>query len=235
MRRSRSRMNIEVDGTWDIEDLSSLSNGLMQLYALLYPLVAPNAPGGDSLASMKAFWPDQREIDLDPTGRMLYQQIPPSERLKLRSFQYGSPGWLTDAGVSKVLSTLSRVVRALHRLGKAGIDLFNQAKRANSELSSEEARHLCFAVCEQLGLNEPACEVVLSLNRDPRSALKYLAAIYSGARELTKLHQAGLLQLPRRRQRDATSIQLTLFQSAAEERPRRLPKPKSKPRSPRSR
>lgn len=227
----RSTVTIEVDGTWDIDDLLSLSEGLMQSYGLFYPLAAPDNGKFRGMLP-KLFWSDQTEVHLG-AGRLLYREIPRPEHLLLRSFSYTSPGAMTLAGVLTVLSKVFKAVQALAQAGKVGMELWNKATRPSTELSSDETRHVCFALGAHLGMNEPACELVISLNGDPRSALKYLATMYAEVRKLTKLEEAGLLRLPRRKG-DADYLPPEApraLESAIEARPRRLSKPKSKPRS----
>jgi hypothetical protein len=63
------------------------------------------------------------------------------------------------------------------------------------EISSDEARELCFAVGERLGFDAISCDRLIAIVGNPFSALKYLVAAGEG-RKLATLQQNGLLQLP---------------------------------------
>jgi hypothetical protein len=207
-------VRIEVDGHWDLSDLLALSESLSESYGLFYPLVAQDDDVRVRLYDQlrKTFW--SGDIETRHIGRVLYQQIPLGESLKLRSFSYASPGVMEIGGVLGCLWMLSKVARGFIKGGSEFIDLWSKVDKffekrkdlrkpkrkiaLDSQLavSSDEARDLCFVAAEKLGFDPVSCNTIIAIVGNPFAALKYFVAIGNEGRKLSDLEKAKLLRLP---------------------------------------
>jgi hypothetical protein len=207
-------IQIPVDGQWDIEDLLSLSEALSETYGLFYPIVCTDEVVAARLHDLlrKQFWAG--DIDMRRFGRHVYHQIPKEESLKLKSFQYNSPGIIEIAGVFSVLLMASRVARSWIQTGDAFIALWEkidkffqkrkqfrkpkQTTKVDAELAegSDEALTLVFEVGGNLGFDALSCQRLVEIVGNPISTLKYLVAVGNEGRKLAKLESEGLVRLP---------------------------------------
>jgi hypothetical protein len=214
---TRSRIGtlaIQVDGEWDMEDLSNLSQSLAETHGLFYPLVAQDEVVRERLQSslQDTFWSgntDSRRI-----GERLYKQVPLTENLKLKSFYYSSPGAMTVMGVLGVLFLMAKVTNAWIKAGDGFLDLWKKVEKffenrrhlrrperkfeLDDEMAadSDAARSLVFDVGVQLGFNHDACEALITVLGNPISALKFLVAVAKEGRKLSALQNDGKLSLP---------------------------------------
>jgi hypothetical protein len=122
-------IQIPVDGQWDIEDLLSLSEALSETYGLFYPIICADDVIAPRLHDLlrKQFW--SGDIDMRRFGRHVYHQIPKDESLKLKSFQYNSPGLIEISGVLPVLLMASLVTRSWIKTGEALINLWGKVDK----------------------------------------------------------------------------------------------------------
>src|SRR4051812_31903305 len=115
---------IEVDGAWDIEDLLALSEAFSQSYGFFYALVVTDAEASKRIHEtiQKRFW--SGEVESRHFGKLLYRMIPDADALKLKSFNYSSPGALTLMGILSALWMAARVARAWAAAGSDLVDLW---------------------------------------------------------------------------------------------------------------
>ena len=207
-------IQIPVDGSWDIQDLLSLSEALSETYGLFYPIVCTDETVAPRLHDIirKQFW--SGDIDVRRFGRYIYRQIPNDDSLKLKSFQYSSPGLLIISGVLAALLMASRVVRSWIKTADDFLTLWGKVDKffakkqpfrkpsrtptidADLATSSDEALALVFQVGEKLGFDALSCERMIEIVGNPISTLKYLVAIGNEGRKLAQLENDGLLKLP---------------------------------------
>jgi hypothetical protein len=209
-----STFTIQVDGSWDIEDLLALSEAFSESYGYFYPLVVTDEEAGKRIHDLiqKRFW--SGEVETRRFGKVLYGMIPDGDSLKLKSFNYASSGALTVMGILSALWMAARVARAWAATGSDLIDLwakvdkfFDRRKKLkrptrsvslDAEMSRDvdDARDLVFAVGERLGFDALSVERLIDITGNPITALKYMVALGSEARKLSTLEQEGLLTLP---------------------------------------
>lgn len=210
----RGTFTIPVDGDWDIDDLRALSEALSETYGMFYPLVATDEQAADRVHGLiqKRFW--SGDMQTRHLGKVLYEQIPDEDALKLKSFNYASPGAVTLLGILAVLWAAARCTRAWIAAGSELIDLWKKAdaffakrktlqkaskKTALDEemkLNVDEARALAFEVGSRIGFNQSAVERIIEISGNPITALKYMIALANEARKIADLEKAGLLKMP---------------------------------------
>lgn len=208
------RVRINVDGEWDVRDLLSLAEGLTDPYGIFFPLVCQDEAIRTRLYDelRRLFW--SGDSDSRWIGRRLYGQVPADESLKLKSFNYSSPGFMELAGVLSLLILLAKVAQAWIKTGDQFVDLWKKVdkffsereglKRPRREIqldeqlsaASDDARVLVFEVGEKLGFDALSCERIIGIVGNPIAALKYLVAAANEGRKLAELQRAGLIQLP---------------------------------------
>ena len=95
--------SIEVDGSWDIEDLLALGEAFAESGGYFYALVVTDEEAAKRIheAIQKRFW--SGEIETRRFGKLLYSMVPEPDALKLRSFSYASQGMLTLADTARAL------------------------------------------------------------------------------------------------------------------------------------
>ena len=207
-------MRIGVDGSWDISDLLALSESLSESYGLFYPLVVSDEEIKGRLHDQlrRILW--SGDIDSRHIGRDLYRQIPRDESLKLRSFNYSSPGYVEIFGAISCIGMLAKVAQAWIRGVKEFIDLWERVDKffekrkhlrrpkretaldADLAIGSDEARALCFEVGANLGFDPLSCERIISIVGNPIAALKYLVAAGNEGRKIAQLENSNLIHLP---------------------------------------
>jgi hypothetical protein len=210
----RGTFTIPVDGKWDIEDLRALSEALSETYGMFYPLVVTDEQAAERVHGLiqKRFW--SGDMQTRHLGKILYEQIPDDDALKLKSFNYASPGTVELLGILSVLWAAARCTRAWTAAGSELLDLWKKAdaffeKRKSLQkaakktalddemkLNVDEARLLAFQIGQQIGFNEPAVERIIAISGNPITALKYMIAIANEARKIADLENAGLLKMP---------------------------------------
>ncbi len=210
----RGTFTIPVDGNWDIDDLRALSEALSETYGMFYPLVVTDEQAAERVHGLiqKRFW--SGDMQTRHLGKILYEQIPDDDALKLKSFSYASPGAVTLLGILTVLWAAARCSRAWIAAGSELIELWKKAdaffakkkslrkaprKNALDDemgLNVDEARLLAFQIGHQIGFNEPAVERIIEISGNPITALKYMIAIANEARKIADLERNGLLKMP---------------------------------------
>lgn len=207
-------VRIAVSGAWDIDDLRQVSEAFSEIYGLFYPLVATDDAVASHLHELlqTKFWTG--DIETRHFGAVLYREIPQEERLKLKSFQYASPGAFELTGVMAVLLMLSTVARSWIKTSDAFLSLWERVGKffekrkslrkppkktvLDDEMadSSDEARELVFELGANLGFDALSCERLIDILGNPISTLKYLVMAGSEGRKLSTLQDKGLLTLP---------------------------------------
>lgn len=207
-------VRVSVNGSWDIDDLLSLSEALSETYGLFYPLVCTDEVVAEKLHDLirKQFW--SGEVESRRFGRFIYRQIPQDDSLKLKSFQYNSPGAIEIVGILSALMLAARVARSWIKTGEEllvfweKVDKFFEKRKslrkpkretvmdADLAAGSDEALKLVFEVGERLGFDALSCERLVDIVGNPISTLKYLVAISNEARKLASLDSGGLIELP---------------------------------------
>ena len=185
-------VRIAVDGAWDIDDLRQVSEAFSEIYGLFYPLVATDEAVARRLHELlqKHFWTG--DIEARHFGAMLYREIPQDERLKLKSFQYASPGAFELAGIMAVLLMASNVTRSWIKTGEVFLSLWERVdnyfqKRKSlrkppkktaldDEMAdaSDEARELVFELGSKLGFDALSCDRLIDIVGNPIPTLKFL-------------------------------------------------------------
>lgn len=205
---------IKVDGFWDIDDLLKLSESMAESYGYFYALAVTDQEIARELHNLvqKKFWTG--DLETHRFGKFLYEKIPHSQGLKVKSLVYHSPGDFTLTGILDVLVLIAKTVKNFAEAASnvtstlEKIDAFFQ-KRKNyikpkkkipldndAENSLEEARLIVFELGELFGFDYTTCETVIAISGNPISAVKLLTAIARETRKLSNMQSDGLLELP---------------------------------------
>lgn len=118
-----------MDGRWDIEDLSALSDALKDSYAYFYVVQKAGQPGNARLEQMVAdsFW--NGSIPRWRLEELLYESIPDDDALKILSIRYASPGALTIAGILATLLLMAKVVKSWSDAVSSIVDTYEKVEK----------------------------------------------------------------------------------------------------------
>jgi hypothetical protein len=198
---------IEVDGRWDLADLQKFSENLMEIYGFLYHVVA-DEESYLRLRDSKFIWPNE-DLYL-PWGRIFYDEMPPEQRIKIKSFHYSSLGLIEIAGALTVLGLAARVVRAWVTTGEATLGLLDKItkflehrwrtrrERAIAKDGDEgtDALHFVREFGESLGFDSQSIANLIEVAGGPIGALKLLVGVAQAGRGLAELEREGKLVFP---------------------------------------
>jgi hypothetical protein len=207
------RFRVEMDGEWDLDDLGDLVTSVRLSYAYFYwvfrdpQFVDQIVKGGIS----RNFW--SGDYIGDRFAHTLYERIPPTDRLRLVSIHFASPGWLELAGAIPVVAALGWVTRIWITSADRAFDLFRKVdeyfreRKLQKQIKDgsikdidgawvDEARQLCFEYGEFMGLDKERVEAMISLAGNPIAGLRLLVAISNEARRLYQLAEHGKIRLP---------------------------------------
>jgi hypothetical protein len=199
---------IEVDGRWDVADLQEFSESLLEAYGFLYHVVADEESSLRLRDSKFVIFDD--DLDLFPWGRLLYGSIPPEQRIKIKSFQYSSPGVIEIVAVLGALALAARVVRAWVGTGEALLGLLDKITkflehRRRARLERSRARdadegtialNLVFEFGGSLGFDRNSLATLIEVAGGPIGALKLLVGVARPGKQLAELQQEGKLAFP---------------------------------------
>jgi hypothetical protein len=185
------RFKIKIERRWDIADLQEFSDSLVQTYGFLYQL---EGWGGVPLSRSKFVFPDDWPFQW---GHFFYREVPPKQRIKIKSFHYSSPGVIEIVAILSLLGLAARVVRAWARTGDAVLALLEKVKKFLSQRSRSRqepaiTHDLVFQFGLSLGLNEEDCATLIK-EAGTIGALKLLVAVATQGQRLAQLEQQGKL------------------------------------------
>ncbi|MBV8977629.1 MAG: hypothetical protein JO261_15375 [Alphaproteobacteria bacterium] len=202
---------LDVDGSWDIDDLSNFSEAFKETYAYFY-WIHPSTFVDDATRSrfQRYFW------SADFVGKQfaqdLYYRIPIDDRLRLVRIQYASPGLIEFAGSAAALALIAHSTRAFVKLGSEFFDLLdkirkffreNRLERPPKRIDGETIRSahieaatsLAIEIGIALGLTLEDVESLINLTGSPISTLKLLVALANEAGKLSTLEQHQKIRL----------------------------------------
>ncbi|WP_291981394.1 hypothetical protein [Candidatus Accumulibacter sp. ACC005] len=207
------RLKLEMDGQWDIEDLTDLSHALRLSYSYFYWISDDSGLAPPRVQSMFAryFW--SGEYIGERFAHNLYNEIPDDSRLQLVSIRYSSPGFIELAGLFGVILLLARCCKAWLEVAEKAGDLYGKVmkffderklkripKKVDVDIVEprdiDDARALCFEYGSFLGFTTNHIEYLIDLTGNPISALRLLVALSSEARRMISLEQQGKLKFP---------------------------------------
>ncbi|MER8765184.1 MULTISPECIES: hypothetical protein [unclassified Mesorhizobium] len=191
-----------------------LSESLTESYGYFLPLVVADDDTRAQLHSIvqAQFW--RGDIETRRFGLFLYRQIPKGDGLRIKSFNYSSPGTLVLVGVLPALLLAARVARAWVDAADKLFDLYAKIDKYflkrkklvkptrtteiddQTGLDLDEARDLVFQLSACLGFDEESTERIIAMVGNPVSSLKFMVAMCNESRKLSALEREGLLKLP---------------------------------------
>jgi hypothetical protein len=209
-------IRIPVDGYWNIDDLRNVSESLCNSYGYFYALVVQDIDVSRKMHELiqRRFW--SGDIEANRFGNYLYSNIPETDGLRLRSFNYNSPGAMEFVGVLGALWMCARVARAWVAASSEFVQLWERVEKffesrgkrfkkpkqkqnldEDLTVGIDEARILCIQVADKLfGLDEEGTGRIIKIAGNPISALKLLVALSNEARKLSNMEKDGKLILP---------------------------------------
>ena len=206
-------LRFEMNGEWDLGDLGHLTGSLKLTYAYFYWIsVAPERmPAQLKTLFARYFWSGQ--YIGDRFAEQLYWEIPNHDRVRLKSIEYHSPGWMEIAGAAGALTSIAVAVRTwadafekvldlMTRIGKFFDD--RKLRSIPNKLSLDkiggrtvdDARRLCFEIGRLLGFEQARIEEMIELTGNPISTLRLLVSLANEARRIDDLAKAKKLTLP---------------------------------------
>jgi hypothetical protein len=121
---------IDIDGKWELKDLHSFAYAYTQVYSLLYSIAEgknvqttidkESEENPDEIIeyeSRTAYtrYPWRGGYSVFDFYQELYYSIPPSNRPKIKSISYASPGWLELTLVTGIALSIEKIVKSIAR------------------------------------------------------------------------------------------------------------------------
>ena len=210
-------LRFEMDGEWDLGDLNALASTLRITYAYFYwsNVNADSMPQQVRTLMSRYFW--SGEYIGERFAEQLYWNIPESDRTKLKSIEYHSPGWIEISGAAGALAASAYAAKSWIEVAEKTLDLIERIekfferrrlKKIEKKVSLadidgatiDEARAMCFEVGKMLSMSDTQVENVIDITGTPISALRMLMTMAGAARKTGDLAAKGKLKLPAKRQ-----------------------------------
>jgi hypothetical protein len=205
-------VRLELDGKWDLTDLSKLTSVYTQLYSISYSLQPIESRRLDEdMDEIYTKFPWRGGYSAVNFYERLFYQIPPKERPKLESIHYSSPGHMELMEVVTVAAMIAATVRFIagsvnqihdtyRRIQKASQDYKLgkiNVKQEELKLSESQLRFIREAIDEMSrALNLTREERRLLAKRtdgNDLAQLKILSSYYRRIKKLVDLHLEGKL------------------------------------------
>ncbi|WCE05877.1 hypothetical protein [Pseudoxanthomonas sp. JBR18] len=207
-------VKLELDGRWNLEDLSEATREYVQLYGFAYSLMTdlPLARR-EEIEYIYGKFPWQGGYSTVNFFNQLFHKIPPRLRPQVKSIQYASPGFIELTLLLAAAATVAHIVKSVCSSINAAHDTYRNIQKGSVEhklskinLKSQELdlRKKQIEFCESsakqlenlLGLSER--EVALLDQRTqghPVMKLKILLSVYRRVEPLAEQQAAGKLNV----------------------------------------
>jgi hypothetical protein len=215
-----ANLRFEMDGEWDLGDLNALASTLKITYAYFYWSGVSKEAMPQEVVSLisRYFW--SGEYIGERFAERLYWNIPESDRTRLKSIEYHSPGWIEIAAASGLaLNGLAIAAKNWIETGEKALDFIERVRdffrKRNLEkierrfslgsidgASLDVARAMCFEAGRMLELPDTQVENIIEITGNPISALRMLMTMAGTARNTGDLASKGKLKLSAKRRAD---------------------------------
>lgn len=205
-------VRLNLDGRWELTDLSELTSVYTQLYSIAYSLQpAESQRLNENLNEIYTKFPWRGGYSAVNFYERLFYQIPPKERPKLESIRYNSPGHmdLTEAiavaasiaavvkfvamSVNQIHETYRRIQKGSHDYKLSKISVKNEELKL-SKAQLEFVREARKEMSDALNLSQQEREVLARrANGNELAELKILNSFYRRIKKLVDLHREGKL------------------------------------------
>ena len=205
-------VKLELDGRWNLEDLSEATREYVQLYGFAYSLMTdlPLARR-EEIEYIYGKFPWQGGYSTVNFFNQLFHKIPPRFRPQVRRIQYASPGFIELTLLLAAAATVARIVKSVCSAINTAHDTYRNIQKGSVEhelskinVKSQELdlRKKQIEFCESsakqlekvLGLSEQ--EVALLDQRTqshPVMKLKILLSVFRRVEPLAEQQAAGKL------------------------------------------
>jgi hypothetical protein len=125
---------IEIDGRWNLEELSDATKDYVQLYGFAYSLI-PNLPSAkrEEVDYIYGKFPWRGGYSTVNFFNQLFHKIPPRLRPEVQRIQYASPGFIELAEVLVVAGTVAAIVGTVCKSISTVHDLYRSIQKASVE------------------------------------------------------------------------------------------------------
>jgi hypothetical protein len=206
-------VKLNIDGRWDLTELSLLTRVYTQIYGLLYSLEVADDYLEEEIMYIYSKYPWTGGYSAVNFYKNLFYKIPFRHRPAIKSIQYNSPGFIELTELVSVASDLAQIVVYVCAAVFAGNRTYNSIQKGISDrklskinLKSEELklveqesafiRKSIKELSQVMGIKQ---KILATLYRraenNELAILKILSSLYRRARDLAKLSNKQKLSL----------------------------------------
>ncbi len=203
---ANERYRVSIDGEWTLADLYRFPRTYLQLYSFFYVLRGEVPVDLERREQAFRAHPWRGGYSAVNFYNDLGYLVPPSDRPRIQSIRFESPGWI-DLGLAVgVAITIGKLVSAFTNAGAQLNALYSdiykglherklmriKAKREELQLHREQLQFLeesCQTLSRLMGLKN--LEQLHALTPNPLATLKILLSVYRRVRTLAGYEDAG--------------------------------------------
>lgn len=208
-------IKLHIDGRWELTDLNVLTRVYIQVYGLLYSLDVADDYIEEEIQYIYGKYPWRGGYSAVNFYQNLFSKMPREYRPRIKSIQYGSPGFIELSQLVEVAKDISLIVGYVSFALLAGNKTYSaiqkgirKRKLSKFDLRSEELKLLekerdfihksVNDIAQVMGVRkETLARLYFRAENNELAVLKILSSLYRRARDLAKLQNKQKLNLKR--------------------------------------